>query len=89
MNEFPAHKMLFSRHRFIDGARVLGIVFTQINDDILHARLFDAMRGRYNEMPRNQNTAALITGDANVRLPRIFAKLGSPTADDSFLYCVL
>lgn len=85
MDEFAADRMLFGRHRFIDGARILRIVFAEINGDVLHACLFNAMRGRYDEMPRDQHTAALITGDANVRLPRILAERCLTAANDSFL----
>lgn len=89
MDKFAAHEMLFGRHRFNDGARILGVMFTQINDNVLHACLFNAMRCRYNEIPRNEDTTALIAGDANVRLPRILAKLCSSAANNSFLYCIL
>lgn len=81
--------MLFSRHRFIDGARVLGVVFAQVNYYVFHACLFNAMRCRYNKVARNKDTTALIAGNANVRLPWILAKLGPSAANNSFLHCIL
>lgn len=89
MNEFATDVVLLGWHRLLDGTRILRIVFAQVNDDVFHACLFDAVRGRRDEVTRDQHTAALIAGDADVRLPWVLAKLRFASADDSFLQGVV
>lgn len=53
MNNFPIDIVFFGGPGLVHFARILCIQFAQIHNNIFHASLFDAMCGRYNEVPRH------------------------------------
>lgn len=89
MNDFPIYRMFFRRPWFEHFARVLCIQFAQINDNIFHARLFNAMCGSNNELSWYQNAAALIFSDTNVRLPGQCSKRCCTPTNDPLLNGIL
>lgn len=89
MDNFPIDWMFFGWPWFVHFTRILCIQFAQINDNIFHASLFNAMCCGNNKLPWYQHPTTLIFGNANMCLPWQCSKWCCTPTNDPLLNGIL
>lgn len=72
MDDFAEHKVFFGRHRLEHFSWVLCIVFSQVHNDVFHARLLDAMGCRNHKLSRHCKIFVYYKAADNVLIARFF-----------------